>query len=352
MRRQTEHRPSAAIALVAALLAATAVLALAACGGSSTTASTSASAAPGQAASPSVAASPSETPLPAPTVTGTIAFVKAVEVVDNGNGPFVQDGDIYTVKSDGTGLKRLTDDNLIEGAPSWSPDGRRIVYVVDSTSEGTGVTPHLWIMNADGSGKRQLTKGSVYANEPAWSPDGKRILCVGWGIGPEAALSGGQFYVISAEGGTPKRVMREGAGVTGGNIPVWAPDGRILFANVGDVWSVKPDGSGLTQLTQIGNVTDFALSPDGKSLSVDNNSSGTVEILPVRGGAAVTLLDPISGLMPGDTVNLAWTPDGKALAVADAGSSGSRLCVINADGSGLSAVPGIEDACAPAWRPK
>ena len=326
------------------LLLLVAGLALVACGGSGDTVSSS----PSAMTSPSVAASPSATPLPAPTFAGTIAFEKVVDVIDYGNGPFVDNGDLYVVRADGTGLRRLTDDPVRETDPSWSPDGRRIVYVVSRVIDGSWADPHLWVMNADGSGKRQLTKGSVYAFEPSWSPDGKQILLTGLGQGNGAVLSTGVIYVMSAEGGAPKRVTRKNA-ETGS----WAPDGRILFVSTGDVWIVKPDGSGLTQLTQIGNVTDFALSPDGKSLAIDNNSSSTVEVLPVRGGgAAVTVLDPIADFVPGPYVNLVWTPDGKALAVADAGSSGSRLYVVNADGSGLSAVAGIEDACGPAWRPE
>lgn len=50
----------------------------------------------------------------------------------------------------------------------------------------------------------------------------------------------------------------------------------------------------------------------------------------------------------------AWSPDGKALALATSetwGTKGSRLYVVNSDGSGLSAVPGVDKALCPAWRP-
>jgi hypothetical protein len=52
---------------------------------------------------------------------------------------------------------------------------------------------------------------------------------------------------------------------------------------------------------------------------------------------------------------LAWTPDGKAISVPNStgeGTAGSPIVVVRADGSGLSAVPGIDSASDPAWRPE
>jgi dipeptidyl aminopeptidase/acylaminoacyl peptidase len=150
-----------------------AALGLAACGGTSTTASSSPSTTPSVPSFGDVMTAPpvsAATALPAPTVAGTIAFGKRVKAVEGYNS------EIFTVRTDGTGLKQLTDDPWWEEAPSWSPDGRRIAYSV--WTEDDPRTSGVWVMNADGSGKKNLTKAGLAGGRPVWSPDGKQILFV------------------------------------------------------------------------------------------------------------------------------------------------------------------------------
>ena len=210
-------------------------------------------------------------------------------------------------------------------------------------------------MNADGSNKRRLTKGSVSGDYPAWSPDGKTIAFM-----RALTLEEHAIFSVNADGGGLKRVTRPAPGTPVGgqvdHIPDWAPKGRVLFLRLSDVYSVNSKGGGLTRLTKVGNIGDFALSPDGKSLAIDNNASQSIEIVPARGGGPrVTLLHPIPDFVPDDpNVALDWTPDGKALAMASSsvfGDQGSSLYIVNADGTGLAVVPNTGDVLDPAWRP-
>jgi TolB protein len=70
---------------------------------------------------------------------------------------------VLTMKIDGTDVRRLTPIGGQDQMPSWSPDGKKIVFV----SERSGA-PNLWIMNADGSGPRQLTAGGSFDYYPRW----------------------------------------------------------------------------------------------------------------------------------------------------------------------------------------
>lgn len=97
-----------------------------------------------------------------PGSNGRIAYVKEWYVRDQ-PGPDLR-SDIFTVRPDGTGNKRLTF-SRDSRTPMWSPSGGRVAF------ERPG---GVWVMKADGSGKQRLTEGELVG----WMPTGGRILVV------------------------------------------------------------------------------------------------------------------------------------------------------------------------------
>jgi dipeptidyl aminopeptidase/acylaminoacyl peptidase len=83
--------------------------------------------------------------------------------------------DIYRIKTDGTGLTRLTNAGGFNGYAAWSPDGAKIAFSTNRDDEGS-----IYVMNADGSGQARLTTG-LAAWQPVWSPDGTQIAFTGFG---------------------------------------------------------------------------------------------------------------------------------------------------------------------------
>jgi serine/threonine protein kinase len=78
---------------------------------------------------------------------------------------------IGMVRSDGTGLRQLTDSGHRDLYPEWSPDGRRLTFYGNRSGN-----QQAWIINADGSGLRQLTEmPDTEFFIPQWSPDGSRL---------------------------------------------------------------------------------------------------------------------------------------------------------------------------------
>ena len=81
---------------------------------------------------------------------------------------------VYTMNPNGTGRRQLTHVGRKQaaGAPDYSSDGTKIVYVSNQTGDY-----RIWVMNADGSGQRRLTNDPGFMDlQPAWSPDGRHIV--------------------------------------------------------------------------------------------------------------------------------------------------------------------------------
>ncbi len=112
--------------------------------------------------------------------------------------------EIYVIDADGTGKPtRLTNNTEEERAPSWSPDGKRIVYCCRKGAperEGGVRTFEICIMNADGTGQTRLTNNAIGDLTPSWSPDGTKTVF-------HRRVGGrGQFqlFVINADGSGEK----------------------------------------------------------------------------------------------------------------------------------------------------
>jgi serine/threonine protein kinase len=78
---------------------------------------------------------------------------------------------LFVVRTDGTGLRQLTEDAYRYRWPQWSPDGKRIGVFSDRSGR-----MEVWAMNTDGIALQQLTNFGCNRG-PLWSPDGTRFVC-------------------------------------------------------------------------------------------------------------------------------------------------------------------------------
>jgi TolB protein len=113
------------------------------------------------------------------------------------------------------------------------------------------------LMRPDGSERHELTKSEGNSGFPSWSPDGKRIVYRFWS-GSEYGLR-----IINLEDGSTKQ-LTSGSD----NFPAWSPKGDLIaFTRFSeddyDICTIRPDGTGLKRLTTTpGNDAREIWSPD------------------------------------------------------------------------------------------
>ncbi|MCG8068741.1 MAG: hypothetical protein AB2747_18240 [Candidatus Thiodiazotropha taylori] len=89
--------------------------------------------------------------------------------------------DIWVMNADGTNKIRLTDNGATNWAPSWHPDGKRIVFSsnMDDWRDDYKTYGHnfeLYLINSDGSGLERITYNKIFDSFPMFSPNGKKIV--------------------------------------------------------------------------------------------------------------------------------------------------------------------------------
>lgn len=129
------------------------------------------------------------------------------------------DFDIYSMKADGTEVKRLTDSPAYDVSPSWSPDGSHILFASDRQGNWD-----LYVMRSDGSDVKRLTSPPGSNTSPSWSRQGAKIVF----ISTRDALNG-EIYLMGSDGNNVERLTRDS---TVKDSPVMTPDGSLIVYTV------------------------------------------------------------------------------------------------------------------------
>lgn len=316
-------------------------LVLAGCSGSVTSppASTAPAATPGAASS---AAAPSA------SIGGQVAGPNG-RIVFARQTPDGQDDHTFIANPDGSGVRELLP-RFTSGSPHWSPDGREVAVI---SGLGTLCPPtctgNTVIMSPDSGSYRVLaSKGfpAVSTFCSIWSPDASHFVCEG--SNDANGKVNGIYTIRASDGGGLTRVTNAG-GLS--DIPIaYSPDGRqIVFGrnhsdNSGNcvapsaIYIVNIDGSNLRRITPPGYCDDDgSWSPDGSRIAFVMNDGTIYTVHPDGTGLTSLPLGTATQAYAGD---VAWSPDGRQVVfiLATRTASGSMikgLGTANADGTNV-----------------
>ncbi len=249
---------------------------------------------------------------------------------------------------DGSSPKALTNDGH-SSSPTWSPDGRRILFIHDSALPTPGHpepkefeshhSVELYLMDADGGNRHLLRRLEPVIYSAAWSPDGKTlaITCL-----PEARPNrpppAGEpmragLFLLPADGQGELRLLFRDAFT-----PSWSPDGKKLAFSVESPrgqWAVHvagSDGSHDVRLTAPARSGGSpAWSPDGKWIAFDEFAS--------QAGQQIFVMDTdgshvrqLTNSPDWSCQHPSWSPDGRRIAFS-CRSASSPCGMVSSTGS-------------------
>lgn len=246
--------------------------------------------------------------------------------------------EIYIMNADGTGQTNLTNNSAADIQCAISRDASKIAF----SSNRTGAF-QIYTMNADGSGLAQLTTQSG-AGQPSWSPDGKTIVYAL--VNAPTNSPSGPLYTINTDGTNQKNIgqgLRPCFTRDGTKIVYTAPNGAAHY----DIYVINTDGTNPVDLTNNQSHSDY--NPDC-SKTVDkiafiSDKGGSPQLYTMNlDGSNQTLL-PLAASIDYPS----WSPDNSRIAYVATRSSVSNIYTANADGSGETVLTSSGQDAIPSW---
>lgn len=246
--------------------------------------------------------------------------------------------EIYVADYDGANPRRITINRALNVFPSWSPDGRSIVY----TSYRSGV-PDLLISNIFAGTMEQPTKGVGQNWLPVFSPDGTRVAFV------SSRDGNSEIYVINRDGSDLRRLTNNPAI---DSTPTFSPTGtQIAFTSertgAPQIYVINVDGSGMRRISSESYADRATWSPapfNEIAFSARTGPGFDIKILSIGDGTTRQIT-----FGEGTNESPAWAPNGRHLAFMSTRQGRSQIFTVDRDGRNLRQITREGNNTTPHW---
>jgi len=203
--------------------------------------------------------------------------------------------------------------------PTWSPDGRNLLYI---SRRGSAVPGNniLTIRSAATGEERFLSPPLRYVNQISWAPDGHSVIALG----------------LTEAGSGIFRIDTETSGITkladGGVVPKLCPDGKTLVfvtgGTDGPIFKKRNLDTGEESEVAKGGTMFYDLSPDGREVVFHVN--GVIKAVSLDGGEPRELFR--GSARPNWYYKLRWTRDGRYIVAQARFTESSEILLVPAKG--------------------
>jgi Tol biopolymer transport system component len=160
---------------------------------------------------------------------------------------------IFVTDANGRNPRQLTHRGGISVDPSWSPDGQSILFIGCPHSICLPHDQEVFRVPMSGGDAIRLTHDGVRDQDPYYSPNGRTLSWLSE-VSSRGAQGTWDIRFMPADGTDPRRLIND---ENVNSVPRWTPDGqhimfhRLVYGQGSDfeIWSIRPDGTGLTELT-------------------------------------------------------------------------------------------------------
>jgi tricorn protease-like protein len=252
---------------------------------------------------------------------------------------FSRDGDVFSVRADGSGLRRLTAGPELDTAPSVAPNGR---YLLFERRAKEGAPADLYTVSINGGPPRPLASSPDDDHEAAFSEDGKTIVFVRSAAEPGGGTAD-DLYSVRPSGGGLRRLTKTA------RVDEWDPRyfaGGIVYSRgdsgegpsaFADIYTMRSDGKrARPQVAGAGSAYVEDVSPDGHTLLLRRDQGLWVKR--IGNGRARKLSD----LPDNSETNSVFSFDGRRVAAfIEAGGRTQLSAIYVADGSTVELAEGV-----------